>query len=394
MIIKPKVRGFICLTSHPVGCEAHVKEQIDTIKSKGLIERGPKNVLVIGSSTGYGLASRITAAFGSRANTVGVFFEKEPSEKRTATAGWYNSVAFEKLAKAEGLYAKSINGDAFSDEIKAVTVELLKKDVGPVDLIINSLASPRRTHPKTGKVFKSVLKPIGQDYDGQTLDTDKAMVRPVHMEPAAVEEIAETIAVMGGEDWEMWMDALDGAGLLAQGCKTISYTYIGPKLTWPIYRDGTIGKAKEDLERAGKSINERLESRGGSAYVGVMKAIVTQSSSAIPVVPLYISLLFKIMKEAGTHEGPIEQVQRLFATQLYKDRVPETDEAGRIRLDNLEMLPEIQAEVDEKWAKISTESLHELTDFKGYQKEFLKLFGFGLPGVDYEADVDPFVMFS
>ena len=393
MVIKPKVRGFICLTAHPAGCEAHVKEQIDTIKSKGLIEKGPKNALVIGSSTGYGLASRITAAFGCRANTVGVFFEKEPSEKRPATAGWYNSVAFEKLAKAEGLYAKSINGDAFSDEIKAATVELLKKDVGPLDLVVNSLASPRRTHPKTGEVFKSVLKPIGQDYDGQTLDTDKAVVKPVHMEPAADEEIAETVAVMGGEDWEMWMDALDGAGLLAEGCKTISYTYIGPKLTWPIYRDGTIGKAKEDLERAGKSINARLQSRDGSAYVSVMKAIVTQSSSAIPVVPLYISLLFKIMKEAGTHEGPIEQVQRLFATQIYQDSVPETDETGRIRLDDLEMLPEIQAEVDEQWSKITTENLNELTDFKGYRKEFLKLFGFGLHGVDYEADVDPFVMF-
>ena len=394
MIIKPKVRGFICLTAHPAGCEAHVKEQIDTIKSKGLIEKGAKNALVIGSSTGYGLASRITAAFGSRANTVGVFFEKEPSEKRPATAGWYNSVAFEKLAKAEGLYAKSINGDAFSDEIKAATIEILKKDVGPVDLVVNSLASPRRTHPKTGEVLKSVLKPIGQDYDGQTLDTDKSLVKPVHMEPAAKEEIAETVAVMGGEDWEMWMDALDGAGLLAEGCKTISFTYIGPKLTWPIYRDGTIGKAKEDLERAGKSINARLQSRDCSAYVGVMKAIVTQSSSAIPVVPLYISLLFKIMKEAGTHEGPIEQAQRLFATQIYQDSVPETDETGRIRLDDLEMLPEIQAEVDEQWSKITTENLHELTDFKGYRKEFLKLFGFGLHGVDYEADVDPMVMFE
>jgi len=394
MIIKPRVRGFICLTAHPVGCEAHVKEQIDTVKSKGLIENGPKNVLVIGASTGYGLASRITAAFGCRANTVGVFFEKEPSGKRPATAGWYNSIAFEKLAKAEGLYAKSINGDAFSDEIKAATIEVLKKDVGPIDLVVNSLASPRRTHPKTGEVFKSVLKPIGQDYDGQTLDTDKAVVKPVHMEPAAAEEIAETIAVMGGEDWEMWMYALDKAGLLAEGCKTISYTYIGPKLTWPIYRDGTIGKAKEDLERAGKSINSHLQSRGGGAYIGVMKAIVTQSSSAIPVVPLYISLLFKIMKEAGTHEGPIEQAQRLFATQLYKDSEPETDETGRIRLDDLEMLPEIQAEVDEQWSKITTENLNELTDFKGYRKEFLKLFGFGIPGIDYEADVDPMVMFE
>ncbi len=394
MIIKPRIRGFICLTSHPAGCEAHVKEQIDTVKSKGLIENSPKNVLVIGSSTGYGLASRITAAFGCRAKTVGVFFEKEPSEKRPGTAGWYNSVAFEKLAKADGLYAKSINGDAFSDEIKAATIELLKKDVGPIDLVVNSLASPRRSHPKTGDVYKSVLKPIGQDYDGLTLDTDNAVVKPVHMDPAADEEIAETVAVMGGEDWEIWMDALDNAGLLAEGCKSISYTYIGPKITWPIYRDGTIGKAKEDLERAAKAIDARLQSNGGGAYIGVMKAIVTQSSSAIPVVPLYISLLFKIMKAAGTHEGPIEQAQRLFATQLYQNSGPETDDAGRIRLDDLEMLPEIQSTIDQQWSKITTENLNELTDFKGYHSEFLKLFGFGLSGVDYEADVDPMVMFE
>ncbi|MFQ5676790.1 MAG: enoyl-ACP reductase FabV [bacterium] len=394
MIIKPKFRGFICLTTHPIGCEAHVKEQIDYVKSKGVIENSPKKVLVIGASTGYGLASRITAAFGCQAATVGIFFEKEPSEKRPATAGWYNSVALEKFAKKDGLYAKSINGDGFSDEIKAQTVDLLKNGPGAVDLVVYSLAAPRRTHPRTGEVAKSTLKPIGQSYSGRTLDTDNALVKDVQIDPATREDIDNTISVMGGEDWEMWMDALDNAGLLANGCKSISYTYLGPKLTWPIYRDGTIGKAKQDLERAAKAINDRLEPRGGSAHIGVMKAIVTQSSSAIPVVPLYISLLFKIMKEHGTHEGPIEQMQRLFATQLYNPSGPQTDEAGRIRLDDLEMRPEIQALIDSNWSKITTENLNELTDFKGYRHEFLKLFGFEMPGVDYDADVDPMVVFE
>lgn len=393
MIIEPKVRGFVCTTAHPVGCEAHVNQQIDYVKSKGAIENSPKKVLVIGASTGYGLASRITTAFGCNADTVGIFFEKEPTERKTATAGWYNSVAVEKAAKATGLYVKSINGDAFSDEIKEQTLELLQKEMGPIDLLIYSLASPRRTHPKTGEVAKSTLKPIGQDYSGRTLDTDHDVVKDVHLEPATQEDIADTISVMGGEDWEMWIDALEHAGLLAEGCRSLAYNYIGPKLTWPIYRDGTIGKAKEDLERAGRAIHERLNARGGSAYVAVMKAIVTQSSSAIPVVPLYISLLFKIMQEAGTHEGPIEQVQRLFATQLYTDGSPETDEAGRIRLDDLEMKPEIQNAIDEYWSKITTENLNDLTDYKGYKEGFLKLFGFGLAGVDYSADVDPVVGF-
>ncbi len=391
MVIEPKIRGFICLTAHPAGCAANVRQQIDFVRSKGAIENGPKKVLVIGASTGYGLASRITAAFGCNAATIGLFFEKESSAKRPATAGWYNSAAVHKFAGKAGIYAKSINGDAFSDEIKQQTINLIKKDLGEIDCVVYSLASPRRTHPKTGYVAKSVLKPIGQSYSAQTLDTDKALVKPVTIEPATEEDIRDTIAVMGGEDWEMWMDALDQAGVLADGCKTVAYTYIGPKMTWPIYWDGTIGKAKDDLDRTAKTIHERLQKRNGCAFVSVMKAVVTQASSAIPVVPLYISLLFKVMKEKGIHEGTIEQLQRLFATQLYGEALYETDETGRLRLDDLEMRPEIQALVDEYWEEINTDNLNEQTDFKGYKEDFLKLFGFGLPGVDYAADVNPIV---
>lgn len=394
MVIKPKIRGFICLTAHPAGCEAHVKEQIDYVTNRGAIAGGPAKVLVIGASTGYGLASRITAAFGCGAATVGIFFEKEPTDKRPATAGWYNSVAVEKFARAQGLYAKSINGDAFSDELKAEAVDVIKRDLGQVDCIIYSLAAPRRTHPRTGHVARSVLKPIGEPYDGQTLNTDNATVNPVHIETATEEEISDTVSVMGGEDWEMWIDALNDAGVLANGCTTFAFTYIGPKITWPIYWNGTIGKAKEDLDRAGSAINDKLAAIDGQAFVSVMRGLVTQSSSAIPVVPLYISLLFKIMKEKGGHEGTIEQIQRLFATQLFGEARRETDDAGRLRLDDLEMRKEIQNAVDESWRKITTENLHELTDFKGYQEEFLKLFGFGLPGVDYDADVDAMVIFE
>ncbi len=391
MVIKPRVRGFICLTAHPVGCAAHVQQQIDHVKSKGKIAKGPSKVLVIGASTGYGLASRISVAFGCGADTLGVFFEKEPTEKRTATAGWYNSSAFEKAAHAENLYAKSINGDAFSDELKQNTIDLIKQNLGQIDALVYSLAAPRRTHPKTGHVAHSTLKPIGQTYTGQTLDTDKVEVKEVSLEAATDQEIADTVSVMGGEDWRMWVEALDEAGLLADGFSTVAYTYIGTKLTWPIYWDGTIGQAKIDLDKTAKALNSRLANRGGVAFVSVMKALVTQSSSAIPVVPLYISLLYKVMKEKGGHEGAIEQVQRLFATQLYGESRRETDDTGRLRLDDLELKPEIQAEVEVRWDKITTENLHEFTDFYGYQKEFLKLFGFGLPGVDYDADVDPVV---
>jgi len=394
MIIKPRVRGFVCITTHPVGCEANVQEQIAYVRGKGAIAGAPKKVLVIGASTGYGLASRIALAFGGGADTVGVFLERPPAEKRPATAGWYNSVAFEKAAKAEGLYAKSLNGDAFSDEIKQQTVDLLKNGIGPVDMVVYSLASPKRTHPKTGETLSSVLKPIGEEYHGRTLNTDKGEVTDIILEPASDEEIADTVAVMGGEDWEMWIDALDSAGLLADGCRTVAYTYIGPKLTWPIYWEGTIGRAKDDLDRAGRLIDERLRARGGGAVVSVMKAVVTQASSAIPVVPLYISLLFKFMKENGTHEGTIEQIQRMFATRMCGRDEFDTDDTGRIRMDDWEMRPEVQAAVDKQWPTITTENLSDRTDYKGYQEEFLRLFGFGLNGVDYDEDVDPVVEFE
>jgi len=391
MVIKPKIRGFFCLTSHPLGCQAHVDQQIDHVKGRDPIPNGPHRVLVIGASTGYGLASRITAAFGCRAGTLGVFFEKEPTERKTATAGWYNSVALERAAKGEGLYAKSINGDAFSDEIKDQTINIVKHDLGDVDLVVYSVASPRRTHPKTGEVARSTLKPLGRTYEGKTLDTDKRLVRPITIEPATEEEIAATISVMGAEDWEMWMDALDSAGVLADGCKTISFTYIGSEVTWPIYRAGTIGKAKEDLERGAGRINQRLGAKGGSAHISVMKALVTQSSSAIPVVPLYISMLYKVMKEKRLHEGCIEQIRRLFATRLYIDGEVVTDENGLIRLDDWEMRDDVQQIVADLWPNVTSENLEEVTDLAGYQSDFLKLFGFGLPGVDYGADVDHLV---
>lgn len=387
MVIHPRIRGFICLTAHPNGCEEHVREQIKHVSSTGKIENGPKNVLVLGASTGYGLASRITAAFGAGAATLGVFFEKEPNEKKTATAGWYNSIAFEKLAKKAGLKSRSINGDAFSDEIKQQVVEIAKKEFRPFDLVVYSVAAPRRTHPKTGYVASSVLKPIDQSFDGKTLNTDTAEIQPVHLEPASEKEIADTINVMGGEDWEMWITLLKKEGLLAENCLTVAYTYIGTKLTWPIYWEGTIGQAKNDLDKTSARLNEHLKSLNGSSYVAVMKALVTQSSSAIPVVPLYISILYKIMKEKGTHEGCIEQINRMFRERLYTGNIP-TDKDGRLRLDDWEMAEDVQTKVNEIWPKISTENLNELSDFKGYQEEFLKLFGFGFSNVDYDADVE------
>jgi enoyl-[acyl-carrier protein] reductase/trans-2-enoyl-CoA reductase (NAD+) len=394
MIIKPKVRGFVCITAHPDGCQANVREQIEYVKENGRITNGPKNVLVIGASAGYGLASRITAAFGCGASTVGVFLERPPNEKRPATAGWYNSVAFEKFARAEGLYARSVNGDAFADETKAQTVSLLENVTGPVDLVVYSLAAPVRTHPRTGETHRSVLKPLGSVYEGKTLDTDRAVVKDIEIESATEQETRETASVMGGEDWEWWIDALDGAGCLADGCRTLAFTYIGPKLTWPIYWEGTIGKAKEDLDRAARAIDDRLKVRGGSADVAVMKGLVTQASSAIPVVPLYLSLLFKVMNEKGVHEGCIEQIQRLFADRLYAGETPPVDDAGRVRMDDWEMREDIQAAVEEIWPQITTENLQELTDFAVYRSEFLRLFGFGLDGVDYDTDVDPVVVFE
>ncbi len=392
MIIKPKVRGFVCVTAHPAGCAAHIQEQIDCVKSRGAIQNGPKKVLVIGASTGYGIASRITAAFGSGAATLGIFFERPSEEGRPATPGWYNSIAFTTAARAAGLYAQNLNGDAFSDDLKKQALDLIKQNLGQVDLIVYSLASPRRQHPKTGAVHKSVLKPLGAPYTNKTADTDKGIVSEVTIEPANEQETADTVAVMGGEDWEMWIEALSSAGLIAPGATSLAYSYIGPAHTWPIYKDGTIGRAKIDLERAARAIDARLKARGdGRAFISVNKALVTQASSAIPVVPLYISILYKIMKAAGTHEGCIGQMQRLFATHLYNGRSPTLDREGRVRVDDWEMRPEIQAAVSKIWPQATTENLAALTDLAGYRTEFLKLFGFGLPGIDYDAEVEPHV---
>jgi enoyl-[acyl-carrier protein] reductase/trans-2-enoyl-CoA reductase (NAD+) len=389
MIIQPKIRGFICVTAHPVGCSAHVQQQIDYVRSKGSLSDMPKRVLVIGSSTGYGLASRIVPAFAGGAATIGVFFERPSENGKPASAGWYNSCAFENAAKTAGLYAKSINGDAFSDEIKAKTVELIKKDLGTVDLIIYSLASPRRTHPRTGETYKSVLKPLGNAFTAKTVDTDKGLVTDITIEPASEQEITDTVQVMGGEDWEMWIDALEKGGALSKGAKTVAYSYIGPDLTWAIYRNGTIGRAKEDLEATAQRIHQKLSAAGGCAYVSVNKALVTQASSAIPVVPLYISLLYKVMKQKGMHEGCIEQIQRLFAERLCNGASVQLDESGRIRIDDVEMLPDIQAAVAGLWPSVTTENLPQISDIQGYREEFLRLFGFGLPGVDYDSDVTP-----
>lgn len=387
MIVSPKIRGFICTTAHPEGCAKHVEEQIAVVKGRGAIKGGPKKVLVIGSSTGYGLSSRIAAAFGSDAATVGVFFERPGSEDKCATAGWYNTVAFEQEAKAAGLYARSFNGDAFSDEVKQEVIAAIKEDLGQVDLVIYSLASPRRTHPKTGEVFKSVLKPIGEVYTNKTLNTGSGSVDEVTIPPAEGDDIEQTIAVMGGEDWEMWMDELKEAGVLAEGVQTVSYSYIGPDMTWPIYKNGTIGRAKEDLESVQRTLDGKLASISGKAWVSVNKALVTQASSAIPVVPLYISLLYKAMKDAGSHEDTIEQIDRLFRERLYNGH-PLPDEAGRIRIDDWEMSPEIQSIVGKRWNEVNSENLNELADFDGYQAGFLRLFGFGLEGVDYAAESD------
>lgn len=392
MIIKPKVRGFVCVTAHPTGCATHIQQQIDYVKSKGAIAGGPKNVLIIGASTGYGLASRITAAFGSGAATLGVFFERPSEEGRPATPGWYNTIAVTKTAQAAGLYAGNINGDAFSDDIKQQTLAAIAKNMGPIDLVVYSLASPRRTHPKTGVVHKSVLKPLGAPYTNKTVDTDKGVVSTITIEPATEAEAADTVAVMGGEDWEMWIQALTDAKLLAPGATSMAYSYIGPVHTWPIYKDGTIGAAKVDLEKSARAIDAKLKALGGGrAFISVNKALVTQASSAIPVVPLYISILYKIMKAKGTHEGCIEQIQRLFATHLYNGNTPRFDSEGRVRVDDWEMRPEIQDAVSAVWPQVTTENLNELTDIAGYRSEFLRLFGFGLAGVNYEAEVEPHV---
>ncbi len=390
MIIKPKVRGFICTNAHPEGCAANVREQIEYIKSQAPLGEGPKNVLIVGASTGYGLASRITAAFGYGAKTLGFFFEKPASEKRTGSAGFYNSAAFEAEASAANLYAKSINGDAFSNEAKRQAIEIIKQDLGKVDLVIYSLASPRRIDPETGETFSSALKPIGQSYTEKNLNTDTLKIADMTVETASDEEIANTVKVMGGEDWELWIDALKQADVLEQNCKTVAYTYIGDKLTWPIYGKATIGKAKEDLDRAANEINQSLSDLGGQANVAVLKALVTQSSSAIPIMPLYISILYKVMKEEGSHEGCIEQLHRLYTEGLYSE-APRLDDINRFRMDNRELTEAVQSKVEAIWPQVTEENLFELTDYKGYNAEFLKLFGFGNSDIDYDQDISPLV---
>lgn len=387
MIIEPRMRGFICLTAHPDGCAQNVKNQINYVKSKGAIN-GPKKVLVIGASTGFGLASRITAAFGSNAATIGVFFEKEPAPGKTATPGWYNSAAFEQEAHKAGLYAKSINGDAFSNEIKQQTIDLIKADLGQVDLVIYSLASPVRMHPVTGVLHRSVLKPIGSTFTNKTVDFHTGNVSQVSIEPANQDDIDNTVVVMGGEDWAMWTEALQSAGVLAEGVTTLAYSYIGPEVTEAVYRKGTIGRAKDHLEATAFKITDTLESIGGKAYVSVNKALVTQASSAIPVIPLYISLLYKTMKGAGVHEGCIEQMQRLFAERLYMNAPVPTDDKGRIRIDDWEMRDDIQDKVKALWETATTENLSEIGDLAGYKQDFLNLFGFGFDGVDYNKDAN------
>ena len=390
MIIEPRMRGFICLTAHPKGSEQNVKNQIVYIRSKGEID-GPKKVLVIGASTGFGLSSRITSAFGSGAATIGVFFEKPPIEGKTASPGWYNSAAFENEADKAGLYAKSINGDAFSKEIKQQTIDLIKADLGKVDLVIYSLASPVRLHPETGVLHRSVLKPIGQNYTNKTVDFHSGIVSEVSIEPAAEEDITNTVAVMGGEDWAMWIEALMTADLLSDSAMTVAYSYIGPELTEAVYRKGTIGRAKDDLEATAFTITDSLKGINGKAYVSVNKALVTQASSAIPVIPLYISLLYKIMKQEGIHEGCIEQMQRLFNERLYSGKPIPTDEKGRIRIDDWEMRADVQEKVAQLWSKAITENVAEIGDLSGYRSDFYNLFGFDVKGVDYKADANEMV---
>lgn len=394
MVIEPKVRGFICVTTHPTGCEANVKSQIDYVKSQPAVADGPKKVLVIGASTGYGLASRISAAFGSGAATLGVFFEKPGTEKRPGSAGWYNTAAFTKFATEAGLYARNVNADAFSDECREQVIKMIKEDLGQVDLVVYSLASPVRKVPSTGEVVRSCLKPIGKPYVSTAIDTNKDTIIEATVEPATDEEVQNTVTVMGGQDWELWMNALKGAGVLAEGCKTVAYSYIGTEITWPIYWHGALGKAKEDLDRAALAIRESLQDVKGDARVAVLKSVVTQASSAIPVMPLYIALCFRVMREQGIHESVIEHIYRMFATSLYGVKAPEIDAAGRIRMDSWELRDSVQLKCKDLWAKVTTDNLKEITDYEEYKHEFLQLFGFEVDGVDYSADVNPVADFD
>ncbi|WP_311946133.1 enoyl-ACP reductase FabV [Halomonas piscis] len=395
MIIKPKVRGFICTTTHPTGCEQNVREQIEATRARGLDKsRGPKKVLVVGASSGYGLAARITAAFGYGADTLGVFFEKPGTEKRPGTAGWYNSAAFDKFAKEEGLYSKAINGDAFSHEAREKAIELIKEDLGEVDLVVYSLASPVRKLPDSGEVKRSALKPIGDVYRATAIDTNKDAIIETEVEPATQQEIDDTIEVMGGEDWELWIQALDEAGVLAKGAKSVAFSYIGTEITWPIYWHGALGKAKEELDRAAGEIDKRLRQSGGGANVAVLKSVVTQASAAIPVMPLYIAMVYRIMKEEGLHEGTIDQLNRLFGERLYAEGPAPTDDQGRLRLDDRELRDDIQQSCKALWPEVNTDNLFEITDYAGYKREFLKLFGFERDDVDYDADVSPVAEFD
>ena len=388
MIIQPRIKGFLCITSHPAGCARDVQNQIEHVKSVSGRGDGPKKVLIIGASGGYGLASRISAAFGYGAATVGVFFERPASGKRTASPGWYKTAAFTEAAKTEGLYAANINGDAFSQEIKDATCDIVERDLGQIDLVVYSLAAPAR-QLADGSVVRSALKPIGEPFEGKTIDFNTRELRDISLEAASAEEVQDTVKVMGGEDWELWIDALKARNLLAPGCITTNYTYLGSEVTWPIYHHGTIGRAKEDLDRAKAALVEPMAEVGGKAYIAVMKGLVTQAASAIPGMSIYLSLLFKAMKAAGSHEGCIEQTTRLFDTQLFGGEDLRLDEAGRIRMDELELAPEIQQYVADNWSAVSESNLDTLTDFDGYRHAFLELHGFDVAGTDYEADVDP-----
>ncbi len=389
MIIEPRVRGFICMTAHPDGCAVNVGEQIAHVRERGSID-GPRSVLVVGASTGYGLASRIVAAFGCGAKTVGAFFERPGTARRPASAGWYNTAALERAAADAGLGAWSYNGDAFADEGKERVLDLIRTRLdGSVDLVVYSLASPRRVHPETGETCNSVIKPIGAPFAGKTIDARSGALGDASIEPANEQEIEHTVAVMGGDDWLRWIDALDGAGMLASGCRTVAYTYLGPEHTWPIYRDGTIGKAKEDLQRTAEALDERLRARGGRALLSVNRALVTQASAAIPTVAVYLAMLGPLLRERGTDEGCIEQIDRLFRERLYTGGEIPVDEACRIRLDDYEMEDAVQAAVRERWEQVTEQGYRQILDVEGYQREFLRLFGFGMPGVDYGADVDP-----
>jgi enoyl-[acyl-carrier protein] reductase/trans-2-enoyl-CoA reductase (NAD+) len=388
MIIKPKCKGFICTTSHSEGCARSVQEQINYVEMQKPID-GPKNVLVIGGSTGYGLASRIVSSFCCGASTIGVFFEKPAAGNKTATAGWYNMAAFERAAQKANYYAKSINGDAFSTAVKEQVIELIKKDLGQIDLVVYSLAAPRRIHPISGETLVSSIKPVGKSFSSKSVDFHEEKISEITIESATEEEVRQTIGVMGGEDWEMWIDALKDGGVLAPGATTVSYSYIGPDITSPIYRDGTIGKAKEDLENSAQEINAQLSKNGGKAFISVNKALVTQASTAIPGMSLYMSLLFKVMKEKGIHENCIEQIYRLFSERLYSSNIP-LDERGRIRLDDWEMREDVQAEVLTLWDSVSTDNIATISDVAGYRSDFFRLFGFGFTGIEYDEEVDIF----